>query len=386
MYVEQPSGFVDPNLPNHVLKLTKALYGLKQAPRAWYGRLSSFLIDNKFVRGTNDTTLFTKTEGNDILLVQIYVDDIIFGSTNSKLSKEFADLMSSEFKMSMMGELNFFLGLQIKQLSDGIFVNQAKYAKELVKKFGIDESKAAPTPMATNTYLDADEAGKSVKITQYRAMIGSLLYLTASRPDIMFAVCLCARFQANPKESHMKALKRILKYVKGTQKLGLWYGRQSELNLVGYTDADFAGNRIDRKSTSGICQFLGGSLVSWANRKQTSVALSTTEAEYIAAGSCCTQLLWMKYTLEDYGLIFNKIPIMCDNTSAIMISKNPVLHSRTKHIEIRHHFIRDHAEKGNIELIHIDTKNQVADIFTKPLSTQQYLELRFKLGMLELQE
>ena len=146
----------------------------------------------------------------------------------------------------------------------------------------------------------------------------------------------------------MKALKRILKYVKGTQKLGLWYGRQSELSLVGYTDADFAGNRIDRKSTSGICQFLGGSLVSWASRKQTSVALSTAEAEYIAAGSCCTQLLWMKYTLEDYGLTFSKIPIMCDNTSAIMISKNPVLHSRTKHIEIRHHFIRDNVEKGDI--------------------------------------
>ena len=362
------------------------MYGLKQAPRAWYGRLSTFLLENHFTRGTNDTTLFTKVENNEILLVQIYVDDIIFGSTNPTLSKKFGELMSSEFEMSMMGELNFFLGLQIKQLPDGIFVNQAKYAKELVKKFGIEDSKAAKTPMATNTYLDADEAGKSVEITQYRAMIGSLLYLTASRPDIMFAVCLCARFQANPKESHMKALKRILKYVKGTLKLGLWYGRQSELNLVGYTDADFAGNRIDRKSTSGICQFLGGSLVSWASRKQTSVALSTAEAEYIAAGSCCTQLLWMKYTLEDYGLKFNKIPIMCDNTSAIMISKNPVLHSRTKHIEIRHHFIRDHVEKGDIELIHIDTKNQIADIFTKPLSTQQHLELRFKLGMLELQE
>ena len=225
VYVEQPSGFIDPNSPNHVFKLSKALYGLKQAPRAWYGRLSTFLIENKFVRGINDTTLFTKTEDNHTLLVQIYVDDIIFGSTNPKLSKDFGNLMSSEFEMSMMGELNFFLGLQIKQLPDGIFVNQAKYAKELVKKFGIDESKAAPTPMATNIYLDADEAGKSVEITKFRAMIGSLLYLTASRPDIMFAVCLCARFQANPKESHMKALKRILKYVKGTQKLGLWYGR-----------------------------------------------------------------------------------------------------------------------------------------------------------------
>ena len=225
-----------------------------------------------------------------------------------------------------------------------------------------------------------------MEITQYRAMIGSLLYLTASRPDIMFAVCLCARFQSCPKESHLKAVKRILKYIKGTQNLGLWYGKQSELDLVGYTDADFAGDRMDRKSTSGTCQFLGGSLVSWSSRKQTSVALSTAEAEYVAAGSCCTQLLWMIQTLSDYELIFRKVPIMCDNTSAIMISKNPVLHSRTKHIEIRHHFIRDHVEKGDVELIHIDTKNQIADIFTKPLNTQQHNELRFKLGMLELKD
>ena len=386
VYVEQPPGFIDPNLSNHVYKLNKALYGLKQAPRSWYDRLSTFLINNGFKRGKNDTTLFTKNESDEILLVQIYVDDIIFGSTNLKLSNEFANLMSSEFEMSMMGELNFFLGLQIKQLPDGIFINQAKYAKELIKKFGMEESKCSPTPMATNLYLDVDEAGQPVDITQYRAMIGSLLYLTASRPDILFSVCLCARFQANPKESHLKALKRVLKYVKGTQSLGLWYGRQNDLDLVGYADADFAGNKLDRKSTSGTCQFLGGSLVSWASRKQTSVALSTTEAEYVAAGSCCTQLLWMMHTLKDFGLEFHNVPIMCDNTSAIMISKNPVLHSRTKHIEIRHHFIRDHIEKGDIELIHIDTKNQIADIFTKPLNIQQHNELRFKLGMLELSD
>jgi hypothetical protein len=153
--------------------------------------------------------------------------------------------------------------------------------------------------------------------------------------------------------------------------------------LLGYTDADFAGNRVDRKSTSGTCQFLGGSLVSWSSQKQTSVAQSTAEAEYMAADSCTTQILWMIHTLNDYDLRFHKVPIMCDNTSAIQISKNPVFHSRTKHIEIRHHFICDHVEKRDIELIHVDTKNQIADIFTKPLPTEQHHELRFKLGMLE---
>ncbi|KAJ1694595.1 hypothetical protein LUZ63_011293 [Rhynchospora breviuscula] len=348
--------------------------------------VKSAFLNGWIDEGKMDTTLFTKKRDDHLLLVQIYVDDIIFGSTNATLAQEFSSLMSSEFEMSMMGELNFFLGLQIKQLQDGIFISQIKYAKELIKKFGVEDSKSLDTPMGKSANIDADEKGKPMDITLYRGIIGSLLYLTASRPDIMYAVCLCARYQANSKDSHHKAVKRILRYVKGTQSLGLWYGKQTDLDLVGYTDADFAGDRMDRKSTSGTCQFLGGSLVSWSSHKLTSVALSTAEAENVAAGSCCTQLLWMMQTLRDYELKFQKVPILCDNTSAILISKNPVLHSRTKHIEIRHHFIRDHVEKGDVELVHVDTKEQIADIFTKPLPTQQHVELRFKLGMLELKD
>ena len=181
------------------------MYGLKQAPRAWYERLSSFLISNDFIKGKVDTTLFTKHVDNDILIVQIYVDDIIFGSTNELLCKDFEKVMQLEFEMSSMGELNFFLGLQVKQLQDGNFICQAKYAKELVKRFGLEDSKVCNTPMATTTKLDKDDQGKNVDIKLYRSMIGSLLYLTASRPDIMFSVCLCARFQSCPKESHLIA-------------------------------------------------------------------------------------------------------------------------------------------------------------------------------------
>ena len=365
-------------------KLSKALYGLKQAPRAWYDRLSSFLTSNGFVRGIIDTTLFTRKKGVSILLVQIYVDDIIFGSSDAALAEEFSILMHSEFAMSMMGELKFFLGLQVKQSSEGIFVNQSKYTRELLKRFELDQTKTSDTPMAKESKLDADEDGESFDITSYRGMIGSLLYLTASRPDIMFAVCLCARFQANPKISHYTAVKRIFRYLKGTIELGIWYGHSGNLNLVGYTDADFAGSRVDRKSTSGTCQFLGGSLVSWSSRKQHSVALSTAEAEYVAAGSCCAQLLWLNQTLGDYGLNFRKIPILCDNNSAICISKNPVHHSRTKHIDIRHHFIRDHVEKGDVKLEWIETHDQIADIFTKPLPFAPFSDLRLKLGMLSL--
>ncbi|XP_071728850.1 secreted RxLR effector protein 161-like [Rutidosis leptorrhynchoides] len=170
-------------------------------------------------------------------------------------------------------------------------------------------------------------------------MIGSLLYLTASRPDIMFATCLCARYQANPKDSHYKAVKRIFRYLKGTLNLGLWYPKGSGFDLIGYTNADYAGCKLDRKSTSGGCQLLGGKLVSWSSRKQNFVATLTAEAEYVAAGGCCAQLLWMQHQLADYDVILTKTPIMCDNESAI--AENPVFHSRTKHIEIRHHFIRD---------------------------------------------
>nr|KYP49021.1 Copia protein [Cajanus cajan] len=271
--------------------------------------------------------------------VQIYVDDIVFGSTNVSLCKEFAKAMQGEFEMLMMGELTFFLGLQIKQMNDGIFISQSKYCNELLKKFGMEGCKEAATPISNTCNLDLDEKGIAVDNSKYRGIIGSLLYLTASRPDIMFAVCLCA----NPKESHMKCVKRILKYLKGTTNVGLWYPKGVSLSLIGYLDSDYAGCRLDRKSTSGTCHLLGSALVSWHSKKQACVALSTTEAKYIAAGSCCAQILWMKQQLRDYGTELNKIPLRCDNTSAINLTKNPILHSRTKYIKIRHHFLRDHV-------------------------------------------
>ncbi|KAK8674550.1 hypothetical protein V6N13_032660 [Hibiscus sabdariffa] len=231
-----------------------------------------------FNKGKVDTTLFIKNDGKDILVVQIYVDDIIFGSTNELLCQDFAKLMQDEFEMSMMRELSFFLGLQIKQMKDDIFINRAKYIKEKLKKFGLENVKPQATPMSSSIKLDKDEEGKCVDSKLYRSMIGSLFYLTASRPDIMFSVCWCARFQANPKESHLKAIKRIFRYLQDTPSLGLWYPRDSTFDLHAYSDADYGGCKIDRKSTSGTCQFLGNMLISWFSKKQNSVALSTTEA------------------------------------------------------------------------------------------------------------
>ena len=244
VYVEQPLGFENEKYPEKVYKLKRALYGLKQAPRAWYERLQNFLEQSGFSIGRVDSTLFIKNLNSDILIVQIYVDDIIFGSTNDSLCKEFAKAMQEEFEMSLMGELNYFLGLQIKQTEEGIFINQAKYTKELLKRFGMDSSKSRRNPMSTTTSLDKDENGKNVDTKLYRGMIESLLYLTASRPDIMFSVCMCARFQANPKESHLTAVKQILRYLKDTLDFGLFYPKSSSFDLVSYSDADFARKQI----------------------------------------------------------------------------------------------------------------------------------------------
>jgi hypothetical protein len=360
VFVEQPKGFVDAHHPNHVYRLKKALYGLKQAPRGWYERLTQFLVNNDYIRGSVDKTLFIKKDNDELFIAQIYVDDIVFGSTNNIKVQQFVDVMSHEFEMSLVGELSYFLGLQIRQMNDGIFITQAKYAKNLVKRFGLEKAKHCDTPMSTTLKLSKDASGKSVEQTLYRAMIGSLLYLTASRPDISFSVGVCARYQSDPKESHLSSVKRIIRYVNETSNYGIWYSFDTNDSLVGFSDADWAGNCDDRKSTSGGCFFLGNNLVSWFCKKQNSISLSMVEAEYIAAGSGCTQLLWMKQMLVDYGFNQGTLTLFCDNMSAINISKNPIQHSKTKHIDIRHYFIRELVENKCIVLEHVGTNDQLA--------------------------
>jgi hypothetical protein len=291
--------------------------------------------------------------------------------------------MTEKFEMSMMGELKFFLGFEIKQLRGGTFLSQTKYIQDMLKRFKLEDLKGAKTPMPTKCSLDLDPNGKEVDHSLFRSMIGSLLYLCASRPDIVLSVGICARFQAAPKVSHLVAVKRIFRYLVHTSKFGLWYPKGATFDLVGYSDSDWAGDKVDRKSTSGACQFLGRSLVCWSSKKQNCVSLSTAEAEYVAAASCCAQLLWMKQTLKDYGVTFDKVPLLCDNESAIKIAHNPVLHNRTKHIEIRHHFIREHVNRGDIALSFVGTAYQLAGIFTKPLDEARFVELRNELNILD---
>ncbi|GJZ40874.1 retrovirus-related pol polyprotein from transposon TNT 1-94 [Tanacetum coccineum] len=310
VYVSQPDGFVDQDNPNHVYKLKKALYGLKQAPRAWYDLLSKFLLSQEFSKGTVDPTLFIRRQGKDILLVQIYVDDIIFASTTPELCDQFSKIMCSKFKMSMMGKISFFLGLQISQSPRGIFLNQSKYALESLKKYGMESSDPVDTPMVEKSKLDEDTQGKVVDPTHYRGMIGTLMYLTASRPDLTFFVCMCAWYQAKPTEKHLHA------------------------TLI------------------------------------TRVAKILDEV-----------LLDMRSQLTDYVLGFNKILMYCDNKSAIALCCNNVQHSRSKHIDIRLHFIKEKVKNGVVELYFVNTGYQLANIFTKSLCRERIEFLINKLGM-----
>jgi hypothetical protein len=365
--------------------LKKALYGLKQAPRAWYYRLDKYLQDKGFKRGTIDNNLYIKTEDNDFLIVLVYVDDIIFGSNNASLVQWFASAMQSEFEMSMIGELSFFLGLQITQRSEGIFLSQEKYLREILKRFQMEDSTPVSTPMVTGCKLSKDDDSPDVDQSSYRSMIGSLLYITTSRPDIMHVVGMVGRYQSAPKQSHLIAVKRIFKYLKGTMNYGLWYPRNHNFQLSVYSDVDWANCMDERKSTSGGAFFLGDSLVAWLRKKQGSISLSTTEVEYIAAATCCTQVLWMIQTLADLEVKYTApIPIHCDNTSAISVSKNHVFHSKTKHIPIKYHFLREHVTNTVVSLHYIPSKDQIVDIFTKPLAKSQFEYLRQKLGVTPL--
>nr|GEX11825.1 copia protein [Tanacetum cinerariifolium] len=291
VYVCQPEGFIDADHPSHVYKLKKALYGLKQAPKVWYNEFSMFLLHNHFFKGSIDPTLFIRRFDKDILVVQVYVDDIIFGSTHPRYTQPFFDIIKSHFEMSMMGEMTFFLGLQVNQSSCGIFINQSNYVLEIFKKYGMESCNPVGTSMEIKDKLDLDQNGTPVDAMKYHSMIGALMYLTSSRPDIVHATCLCARYQAKPTEKHLKEVKRIFRYLWGTINTGLWYTKDSGFKLTGFSDAYYAGCKDTFKSTFGGAQFLGEKLVSWSSKKQDCTTLSTAKAEYMSLSACCAQVL-----------------------------------------------------------------------------------------------
>nr|GEY55792.1 hypothetical protein [Tanacetum cinerariifolium] len=329
--------FVDKENLNHVYKLKKALYGLKQSPRAWYDLLSKFLLSQEFFKGTVDPILFIRRQGKDILL--------------------------------------------ISQSPRGIFLYQSEYAIESLKKYGILSSDPVDTPLVEKSKLDEDSQGKAVDPTRYHGMVGTLMYLITSRPDLIFVICMCGRYQAKPTEKYLHVVKGIFKYLRGTVNRGLWYLNDSSIALTAYVDDDHVDCQDTRQSTSGSMQLLGDKLVSWSSKRQKCAAISSTKAEYIALSGCCAQVLWMRSQLTDHGLGFNKIPMYCDNKSAIALCCNNVQHSRSNHIDIRFHFIKEKVKNGVVELYFVNMEYQLADIFTKTLCRERIEFLINKLGM-----
>ncbi|CAJ2653193.1 unnamed protein product [Trifolium pratense] len=383
IYVEQPPGYQREK--NKVYKLKKALYGLKQAPRAWYSRIEAYFNSEEFEKCPSEHTLFIKHKPNGkILIVSLYVDDLIYTGNDLLLMNEFKTSMQKEFSMTDLGKMKFFLGVEVIQSEEGIYISQQKYAAEVLGRFGMENCNSVCSPIVPGCKLDKDEDGDATDAREYKQIVGSLMYLLATRPDLAYSVCLVARYMERPTNMHLTAVKRILRHLKGTLTNGIMYRCDTEkgFELVGWSDSDYAGDVNDRKSTTGFVFMLGSGAISWSSKKQPIVTLSTTEAEYVAAAACACQAVWLRSILS-YLLKNQKIctQIYCDNSSSIKLSKNPIMHGRCKHIDVRFHFLRDLTKDGTIELKHCKSQDQLADIMTKPLKLDAFLKLRSGLGM-----
>ena len=349
VYVEQPMGYVVKGNEDKVLKLNKALYGLKQAPRAWNSRIDQYLHKNGFKKCPYEHALYTKVNGNkDILIVCLYVDDLIFTGNDAKMIEEFKKVMTREFEMTDIGLMSYYLGIEVKQEKEGIFISQESYAKEVLKKFKMNECQPVSTPVECGTKLSKHEEGETVDPTYFKSLVGSLRYLTCTRPDILFGVGLISRYMETPTTTHLKAARRILRYVKGTIDYGLFYSVSNSFKLVGYSDSDWGGDLDDRKSTSGFVFYMGDVAFTWSSKKQPIVTLSTCEAEYVATTNCVCHAIWLKNLLKELNIPEDTVEICVDNKSAIALAKNPVFHDRSKHIDTRYHYLRECVENKEV--------------------------------------
>lgn len=386
VYIQQPQGFVKKGEEHKVCKLKKALYGLKQAPRAWFNRIEQYLMKEGFKKSQFDHTLFIKKITSGIVIVSIYVDDLIYTGNNQEMCRDFKNSMMQEFDMTDLGRMKYFLGVEINQEKAGISMYQQKYAKEVLDRFNMWEFNGVKNPIVPGTVVTKVGMGDKVNDTMYKRLVGSLMYLTVTRPDLMYAVSFISRFMADPREEHLQLAKRILRYVKATYNFGLLYERKGATRLQVYTDSDYARDLEDRRCTSGYAFILSNAAICWSSRKQEIVTLSSTEAEYVAATTCACHCVWLKGLMEELSNEqIGTVNIMCDNSSSIKLSKNPVLHRRTKHIDVRFHYLRELVNKGKVQLVFCSSENQIADIMTKPVKLEVFEKMRTLLGVRKIE-
>jgi hypothetical protein len=369
VYIEQPEGFVIYDEKSHVYRLKKALYGLKQTPRAWYEKMDGFLMSLGFSKSVVDPNLYYYIVGDESLILVTYSGSLVVG---------YKQALTSDFEMKDLGMMHYFLGQEVWQRTDEIFLSQGKYTVGILKKFSMTECKSMPTPMVMDLKKMNDDDSDEID----PQLIGSLMYLVNTRPDICYAVNVLSQFMSQPRQTHWIATKHVLRYLRGTVGYGLRYASSVDLSLQGYVD--WAGSAVDRKSTSGCCFTLGSAMVSWCSRKQSSVALSTTEAEYIALSVAVHEAVWLRKLLTDlFDHEMDPIIIHCDNQSCVKLSENPVFHDRSKHIEIKYHYIRDMVQRKAVHVQYLPTHEQIADIFTKPLAKTKFEYFRERLGLSE---
>ena len=380
VYMYQPEGFVDPDRPQYVCKLTKALYGLKQAPRAWFDTFSSYIIDYGFKCSKSDPSMFTYHKCDKSMVLLLYVDDMLLTDSDERLLQQLIDSLSVRFSMKDMGVPEYFLGIEMVTHQKGIFLHQKAYTEDILRQAQMFDCSPMPTPLPQR--VENLDPSSFPEPTYFRSLASKLQYLTITRPDIQFAANFICQRMHSPTVSDFGLLKRIMRYLKGTSELGLHIKKDLTMSLLAFCDSDWAGCQDTRRSTTGFCTFLGPNLVSWSAKRQETVSRSSTEAEYKALAATAQEITWLSQLLRDRRITQSDATLLlCDNLSAVYLSTNPALHKRSKHFDTDYHYIREQVALGLIETRHIPASLQVADIFTKSLPRQSYVDLRSKLGV-----
>jgi histone deacetylase 1/2 len=386
VYMRQPPGFSDPDHPDHLCRLTKALYGLKQAPRAWHARLATALRAHGFTPSAADSSLFLLQKTAVTMYLLVYVDDIILVSSSQFAANALIRSLGADFAVKDLGQLHYFLGVEVASRGAGLVMTQKKYSLDLLQRAGMLKCKTTTTPMSSTDKITAvdGELLSSEDATVYRSIVGGLQYLTITRPDISYAVNRVCQYLQAPRDTHWSAVKRILRYVRLTVSYGLSIRPNPYGVLSAYSDADWAGSPDDRRSTGGYAVFFGSTLIAWSARKQATVSRSSTEAEYKAVADATAEIIWVQPLLQELGISQPQPPILwCDNIGATYLSANPVFHARTKHIEVDYHFVRERVSQKRLRIRFISSKDQLADIFTKSLPLPQFEACRHNLTLLD---
>lgn len=382
VYMEQPQGFIDSDRPTHVCRLRKAIYGLKQAPRAWYVELQTFLISAGFHNSVSDTSLFILKKGRSIVYMLIYVDDILVTGNDNSLIQQTLHALATRFSVKDHEELHYFLGIEATRNSSGLHLCQRRYILNLLDRTNMLGAKPVTAPMATSPKLSLHSGTRLLDPTEYRSVVGSLQYLAFTRPDISYSVNNLSQFMHAPTTDHWNAVKRTLRYLAGTHGSGIFLRRGNSTALHAFSDADWAGEADDYISTNGYIVYIGHQPVSWCSKKQKTITRSSTEAEYRSVVNASSELKWISSLLHELGIkLTRQLTIYCDNVGSTYLCANPVFHSKMKHVALDYHFIRNQVQAGALHVVHIFTKDQLADVMTKPLSRPLFINLTSKIGV-----